>query len=321
MDDDLLREWVEEFLRYLERRNYSPRTIESYDKDLKLFVRWVLEQDWHSMADFTTANLEKYQQYLTFRPTLHQFYSQPRSLTVGSRNRLIAAVKSFFRYLHRSGKLLGNPASALEMSRMVKALPKDVLTVAEMRRLLHLIPRENPSQLRDQAALELLYASGIRCFEFLAIDIPDVRLQEGLLRVMGKGQKERVVPIGQAAKEALTEYLQNGRPHLVKGSHPSVFVSATHGGRISASEMGRNLKHWVNQAGIRKKVSFHTFRHTCATHLLQGGADLRSIQVLLGHTALSTTGIYLRMDTRHLAETLKRCHPRSQKLAPPTDEE
>ena len=144
------------------------------------------------------------------------------------------------------------------------------------------------------------------------LKLGDLRLGEGLVQVLGKGNKERIVPMGRVAQTALAEYLEKSRPQLVRGVFPELFISASHGGPVSERELRTRLKHWVERSALRKKVSFHTFRHSFATHLLTAGADLRSIQVLLGHATLSTTGVYLRLDTSHLAETLQRCHPREQ---------
>jgi integrase/recombinase XerD len=307
-----LETWLESFFEHLGRRNYSPRTVACYRKDLRLFVEWLGTQNLSTVADLTTSNLEKYQQHLALRLCKHDYYSQPRSLTVATRNRLMAALRSFFRYLYRDGKVLGNPAAALELARARKSLPKDVLTVAEMRRLLDCISNDNAVELRDRAVLELLYGTGIRCFEMVNLKLGDLRLGEGLVQVLGKGNKERIVPMGRVAQTALAEYLDKSRPQLVRGVFPELFISASHGGPVSERELRTRLKHWVEQSGLRKKVSFHTFRHSFATHLLTAGADLRSIQVLLGHATLSTTGVYLRLDTSHLAETLQRCHPREQ---------
>jgi len=315
---DTLRVWVEDFLADLQRRGYSPQSIKTYGCDLQMFAGWVEQQtDLKMPGDLTTGALERYQMHLMLRPSRVQRTAHPRSLTAGSRNRHLAELRSFFRFLKRACRLLSNPSADLERARQPKRLPKNILSVPEMARLLGGISGETPADLRDLAALELLYGTALRRGELLRLELSDLRLAEGLIHVLGKGNKERVLPMGKAALQALERYLCEGRPRLVQRASPALWLSVHHGGRVSEYELLTALQGHAQRAGIRKRLGFHLFRHTAATHLLRGGADVRALQVLLGHAQLNTTAIYTRVDVSDLQKTLKQCHPR-EKEEPPT---
>lgn len=315
-----LRQWVQDFGLDMRRRDYADRSIDSYCKSLLLFVNWVESQaDLKAPGELTTSALERYQMHLMLRPTLNQQHSQPRTMTAGGRNTALAHLRSFFRYLKKAGRLLGNPALDLENCRKTRQLPRGILSVPEVARLLAVVPRHSASGLRDLAVLEVLYSAGIRRAELVGLNLPDLRLGEALLYVMGKGRRERVVPLGKAATQAVQRYLEESRPLLARGEHQALFVSAHHGGRASVDELSHAIKTYARLAKIKKRVNFHLFRHTCATHLLRGGADLRSIQTLLGHAELSTTAIYTRVDLSDLKKTMKRCHPREKEGPQPPE--
>jgi integrase/recombinase XerD len=307
-----LQEWLTEFLEDMQRRNYSPRSLRSYRYDLLLFVAWVGEQEQLlSPRDLTQTVLEQYQMHLMLRPS-RKSPKAAQPMSTGARNRHTAELRSFFRYLKRACKLLSNPGAELESSRQLRTLPKSLFSVEEMAQLLEAIPKNQPYGLRDWAAVELLYATGLRRFELLGLELGDLRLSEELVQVLGKGNKERVLPIGQAARQALECYLRDGRPHLVEGNHRRLFVSQQHGGPVSDEELLLSLRQHGRRAGIRTVLGYHQFRHTCATHMLRGGADLRCIQTLLGHSNLSTTAIYTQVEVADLRKTLKNCHPREK---------
>jgi len=308
-----LAEWVGAFVDDLRRRNYSEQTLKTYRCDLMLFARWVKEQpELGQPGDLTLAALESYQMHLMVRVSYTYRFCHPRTLTASARNRHLAALRSFFRFLKRSGRLLGNPSLELEPARQMRRLPKDVLSVPEMTRLLGGCPQDTPVGLRNLAALEVLYGTGLRRMELLRLNVSDLRLGEGLAYILGKGNKERLVPLGKAAVAALERYLREGRPQLMKGNLPALWLSPHHGGRASKDELLQALKVMAKQAGIRKRIGFHLFRHTCATHLLRGGADLRSIQTLLGHSDLNTTAIYTRVEISDLQKIIDQCHPREK---------
>lgn len=313
----VLEGWLDDFLAHLTRRNYSPASCKTYRCDLSLFVRWVADQaELTTPGDLTTPVLENYQMHLMLRSSLRRKKKPGRTLTAASRNRHLAELRSFFRYLKKQSRLLSNPALDLEGARQPKRLPKDILTILEIARLLSVISNKTAVGLRDRAAIEVLYGTAVRRKELLDVALPAVRLSEGLLHVNGKGDKERVVPLGRAAQRALEEYLSRGRPRLVRGDHQAVFVSGYHGGPVSEVELRQSIRKHARRAGIKKRIGYHLFRHTCATHLLRGGADLRAIQVLLGHEHLNTTARYTRVDLTDLKKTLQECHPREKETPP-----
>jgi len=304
-----LKLWLQDFLLDLERKGSSPGTIRTYRDGLKAFLRWHQEK---GSPNVTLALLEEYQMHLMLRASE---LNPEEHLSISTRNRHTAGLRSFFRYLRKSQKLDSNPAAALETAREEKKLPKVILTYPEILRLLKVLP-DSLQGLRDRAIIEVLYATAIRCAELFSLKLSNLQLEEGLLFVVGKGRRERLLPLGGAAVRAITRYLLESRPHLLGNeSHQALWVSASHAGPLSDREMKGALDGYLKQANIRKKVTYHVFRHTAATHLLQGGADLRSIQVLLGHARLDTTSIYTRVDISHLREVLLRCHPRQQDRA------
>ena len=308
-----MAEWVVDFIADMQRRNYSEQSQKAYRCDLMLFARWVGEQpQLQHPGDLTPLALEDYQMHLMLRVSITYRFKHPRTLTAGSRNRHLAELRSFFRFLKRSGRLLGNPALELEPARQIKRLPKNILSVPEAARLLEICPKDSPRGLRDWAALEMLYGTGLRRAELLRLGLSDLRLAEGLVYILGKGNKERLIPLGKAACRALDVYLREGRPHLLDGNTQSLWVSSFHGGPASHEELLKSIKALAKKAGIRKRIGFHLFRHTCATHLLRGGADLRSIQTLLGHSDLNTTAIYTRVEISDLQKTIEQCHPREK---------
>jgi len=312
-----LREWLDDFVLDMQRRGLSERSRYCYRCDLLLFVKWVEEQaELKQPGDLTSGVLEQYQLHLMLRRCLNKKTVHPRRMTAGSRNRHLAELKSFFRFLKRSHRLLSNPSADLEPARERKRLPRVILSVPEVARLLEAVPKDSPTGLRDWAALELLYGTGLRRRELLQLELGDLRLGEELVHILGKGDRERLVPMGAAARRAVVRYLAEGRPLLARGDHRRLLVSASHGGPVSQEELMRNLRQHAQQAGIAKRVGFHLFRHSFATHLLRGGADLRSIQTLLGHAHLETTAKYTHIELSDLRKTLQECHPREKDRPP-----
>lgn len=309
---DTLKAWLQEFLADMLRRGQSKASHKTYRCDLLQFVDWVADQaELHNPGDLTTAALEQYQMHLMLRRSRRE-KTKPRTLSASSRNRALAELRSFFRYLRKSCKLLSNPSLELQRAREPRRIPRVLFTVPEVGRLLNAIPRKTAVGLRDRAAVEVLYGSAVRRGELLGLKPTDLRLAEGFVHVLGKGQRERVVPLGEAAVQALKAYLKRGRPRLVRGDHQALWVSCLHGGLVSEIELLRSIRKHVRRAGIKKRIGYHTFRHSCATHLLRAGADIRAIQTLLGHSNLNTTAIYTRVDITDLQKTLQQFHPREQ---------
>ncbi len=293
-----MRAATEAFLQHLEReRNASPRTVRSYGDDLRQFVLH-LEQELGREARPQDVD------HLLIRGFLAELHR--RGLSKASSARKLAALRSFFRYLCREGRLAANPARLLLSPRREKRIPS-VLEPAQVEQLLQ-VPGDGPAALRARAILELLYATGMRCAELVGLDLGELDTQARTVRVLGKGHKERVVLFGVPAARALLAWLE-ARPQLRPKSE-ALFRNAR-GGRQSDRSVRALVARRVRQTALERRCSPHTLRHSFATHLLTRGADLRSIQELLGHASLSTTQRYTHVDTRHLLEVYRKSHPRA----------
>ena len=293
-----MRAAAEAFLRHLEReRNASPRTVRSYGLDLRQFV---LHLDKELGREARPEDVD----HLLIRGFLAELHR--RGLSKSSSARKLAALRSFFRYLCREGRLLANPAKLLLSPRREKRIPS-VLEPSQVELLLQ-VPGEGKAVLRARAILELLYATGLRCAELVSLDLGELDTEARTARVLGKGHKERVVLFGAPAAEALRAWLA-ARPELRPRSE-AVFLNAR-GGRLSDRSVRALVARRVRQLALERRCSPHTLRHSFATHLLTRGADLRSIQELLGHASLSTTQRYTHVDTRHLLEVYRKAHPRA----------
>jgi integrase/recombinase XerC len=229
--------------------------------------------------------------------------------------RKLSTIRTFYRFLVKERLAAANPARAVQAPRRPHRLP-EVLPEADVAALLEAPVDPAPLDLRDRAFLELLYSSGLRVSELTGLDLDDLDQGEGLVRVLGKGGKERVVPVGGPARQALRRWIEEGRPALLAGvdgagARGALFVNYR-GGRLSARSVARRLDRWVTSAGLPRHVHPHVLRHCFATHLLGNGADLRGIQELLGHASLSTTQRYTHLDWKRLAEVYDRAHPRAR---------
>jgi site-specific recombinase XerD len=224
--------------------------------------------------------------------------------------RKLAAIRSFYSALVRSGAMAANPADLVATPKLDRKLPR-VLSREEMERLLDRIPARTALELRDRAMLELAYSCGLRAEEVVNLDLDSPDFEGERLRIEGKGGKTRLVPIGEPAQQALSRYLERGRRALAtRGSEQALLVSKS-GRRLHPSDVRRRLERWVREAAIAGGVSPHALRHSFATHLLQGGADLRAIQELLGHSSLSTTQVYTQVEPSWLQSQYARSHPRA----------
>jgi site-specific recombinase XerD len=286
------------FQRELERRGSSRHTIRAYGGDLAELAEWATGRG-REPADLAYRELRGYAAALS-----------ERGLARASVARKLAAVRSLYDHLARSGEADQNPAELLPMPKKGSRLPR-VLGPDELARLLDRIPASGPLEIRDRAMLELTYACGLRAEEIVNLDSGAVDFDSETLRVTGKGSKTRIVPIGEPAQRALERYLGHARPAL--GANPDVpalFLSRR-GRRLSTSDVRRRLERWVREAAVAGNISPHTLRHSFATHLLEGGADLRSIQELLGHASVSTTQVYTRVEPGRLRRQYARSHPRA----------
>ncbi len=233
-----------------------------------------------------------------------------RELSKTTVARKLAAIRTLYRYMVEREEVEQNPADLISSPRRSNALPK-VLRQDEVVGLLDRIPAGTPLEVRDRALFELAYSCGLRCEEIVNLDVESLDFDSEEVRVVGKGDKTRLVPIGEPAQKALDRYLAMARPALApRSGEPSLFVSKT-GRRLSSSDVRRRLRVWLRNASLSADVSPHALRHSFATHLLEGGADLRTIQELLGHTSVSTTQVYTRVESSRLRRQYGRSHPRA----------
>jgi integrase/recombinase XerC/integrase/recombinase XerD len=224
--------------------------------------------------------------------------------------RKLAAIRGLFDFLVRTERIGGNPADLVSSPKRDQKLPQ-VLSGEEMRTLLERIPARTPLELRDRAMLELAYSCGLRCEEIVMLDLGAFDFETEQLRVLGKGSKERLLPVGEPAQLALRRYLERGRGPLVADDRERALFLSKSGRRLSSSDVTRRLGRWVREAALAGGVSPHSLRHSFATHLLEGGADLRTIQELLGHSSISTTQVYTRVDAARLRDAYLATHPRA----------
>jgi integrase/recombinase XerC len=286
------------FLRHLEKeRNASAHTVRAYAKDLDQFAGHVDEELGREGRPGDVDHL----MVRSFLARLHRL-----GIKKVSASRKLAGIRTFFRFLCREGVLDRNPARAILQPRLERRIPGH-LDEAEVAGLLDL-PAEDDASRRAQALLEMLYATGVRCSELVGMDVADVDLSERMVRVLGKGRKERVVPFGTRARDAVLAWLEVRA--RVRPRAEALFLNAR-GGRLTSRSVQRILAARLREAAVAKKASPHTLRHSFATHLLQRGADLRSIQELLGHSSLSTTQRYTHLNVRQILGIYKAAHPRA----------
>ena len=291
---------IEKFSTYLsDERNLSPHTRAAYLRDLGEFRAFLERHGGSEQAALAKVDSLMLRRYLA---ELHK-RNQRTSIA-----RKLSALRTFFRYLVREGSLPSNPTEGLSTPKLNRYLPK-TLSVDEATALMERGYGNSLLDLRDRAIVELFYSSGLRVSELTGLDVGSLDLRENLVRVLGKGRKERIVPIGRKANEALLSYLEDrGMP----GTEEPLFLNAR-GGRLTPRSVQRNLKARLIKAGLIKDISPHALRHSFATHLLDGGADLRAIQELLGHASLSTTQKYTQVSVDQLMAVYDKAHPRSKK--------
>jgi integrase/recombinase XerD len=290
---------------------YSERTVEHYLADVRFLLGW-LEERGVGLVDVRSTDLEAYQAHLS---ALRKRDGRPYA--AGSQQARLIAMKNFFRFLYRRGDLVHDPAAAVELGRAEDRLPRVVLTEEEARRVVSAPREKTPVVLRDRAILETLYATGLRVSELAGLTVYDADTEERLLRVvMGKGRKDRNVPLTRPAARAIEEYVAKGREVLAggvrRGDSARLLFLAEKGGKLKRGVVGKIIARWAKKAGIRKHVTCHTFRHSVATQLLRGGADIRHIQALLGHASLKATERYTRVEIGDLKRVVERAHPRGR---------
>ncbi len=293
-----------QFIAYLEaERQLSPHTVRAYSSDIGQLQLFLGEQ---CGLPSSIDEIEKPWSQVNERHLLKFMRSRMAVDGAASVGRKVAAIKTFFTYLNNRHGFLGNPAALLKAPRNQRHLPV-YLEEEEVDQLLDLGPVEDVLKLRDCAILELMYACGLRVSEVVALDLRNLNFADAVVRIMGKGRKERLVPLGKVAARVLKTYLEK-RPQTGAGAGDALFLNARNG-RLSARSVSTLVKKYGLVAGLQKPLTPHALRHSFATHLLQNGADLRVIQELLGHSSLSTTQRYTHVDVKRLLEVYDKAHP------------
>lgn len=288
---------IDEFITYLRvERGLSENTIQAYSRDLVRFIKYLESRDLNPVK-ISRNVIRDYLGHLA------------HDLSKRSQSRNVSAIKTFFRFLVSDGRMEENPARLLETPRIQRKLP-DILSLDEVEQLLSQPDITTPLGQRDRAMLELLYATGLRVSELVNLRLLDVNLEAGYVKALGKGSKERMVPFGEKALYALKGYLSHGRPSLLKDALPPQLFLNFRGKPLTRQGFWKIIKKHGRMAGIIKNIKPHGLRHAFASHLLEAGADLRSVQVMLGHADITTTQIYTHVTRERLKELHGACHPR-----------
>ncbi|MBV6520954.1 MAG: Tyrosine recombinase XerD [Gemmatimonadaceae bacterium] len=293
---DFFLERFDDFLAL--EQGASPRTREAYGRDIARLARYLAEAGVAHPRDVQVKDLRRF-----------VFALKDAGLSPESIRRSVSAIRTYFRFLLSEAVVQADPSEQLELPKRWRTLP-DVLTVAEVERLLDAPTLDDDLAFRDRAMLEVGYGAGLRVSEWIALESKDVSVEDGVVRVFGKGGKERLVPLGRKAMAAVAIYQRELRPRLERGQGRGVLFLNARGTPLSRMGAWNILRKYVDRAGIAKHVSPHTLRHSFATHLLEGGADLRAVQDMLGHADISTTQIYTHIDREHLRYVHRQFHPR-----------
>ena len=290
---------ISDFTSYMRlEKSYSPNTVASYVSDLKLFFHYLAD---HGAESVETVGETEISGYLAA-------INDSKSVTKRSQSRIISSLRAFYRFLEIEGAIDANPLDGIESPKMNAALPV-VLSVDEIDAILAAIDLSDPLGRRNKAIIETLYSCGLRVSELTGLRISDLFFEDGFIRVVGKGSKQRLVPISRSAVAAITFYLSD-REHLpVKTKYEDIVFLNRRGAPLSREMIFTFIRDYVRKAGIDKVVSPHTFRHSFATHLVENGADLRVVQQMLGHESILTTEIYTQLDTRKWQENILKFHP------------
>ncbi|MFZ5763454.1 MAG: site-specific tyrosine recombinase XerD [Thermodesulfobacteriota bacterium] len=291
---------IDQFLHSLAaERRLAQNTLIAYHDDLAAFFAFAAQK--RGIQEIAETNAETIRAYLT--------HCHDKGIATRSNARRISALRAFFRFLLREGLVSEEPTALIDLPKPGRPLPK-VLTVSEVTRLLAAAAGDTPLALRNHAMLHLLYATGLRVSELVTLPVAAVQLAAGHLRIRGKGNKERLVPFGEAARERLTEYLHHGRPQLLKKKRSDLLFLTGRATAMTRLRFWQIIRESVAACGIEKEISPHVLRHSFATHLLEHGADLRAVQMMLGHADIATTQIYTHVDAGRLKSIHRKYHPR-----------
>jgi integrase/recombinase XerD len=304
---DKLEILLVKFSEHMKVTNFSDRTMPDYIRNVQRYLDYLRGLRIENIAEADRRVLLDYQA----KVYLETFKGKP--LTPATQKARLTCVKTFYRYLLKNGHILYDPAADLDMPKLPKLLPHHILSKKEMGVLLSKPDLETPLGMRDRAIMEVLYYTGIRASELVGLTLNDLDLAKGELRInQGKGRKDRLVPLGEMACDFLEIYLREARPKLAASGQPLLFVSKN-GNRIRANNLYDMIRRRGEKAGLKTTTNPHGLRHTCATHLLKGKADIRQIQELLGHASIATTQRYTRVEITDLKRVLKQSHPRERR--------
>jgi integrase/recombinase XerD len=295
--------FIKEFKVYLKlERSFSPHTTESYLRDIAKFKEFLdINELSLTPIEIETRHLENFLAYLS-----------DLNVAPTTQSRILSGIKAFFKNLHLNNQVTHDPSYLISSPKITRKLP-DVLEYHEIENLLNAIDHATPEGTRNRAILEILYSSGLRVSELTNLKISELYFEIGFLKVIGKGNKERFVPIGKDAMKYTTIYLENTRPQIpVKNGFENFVFLGRRGTSLTRVMIFTIIKRLAEAAGLKKNISPHTFRHSFATHLIEGGADLRAVQEMLGHQSITTTEIYTHLDIEYLKQTIKDFHPSSK---------
>ena len=294
-----MKEFVEEFINFLAvERGLADNTLLAYRRDLMQYSRYLMKKKIEDVNRIERKDITDF-----------MYAQKQKGLSANSICRGLAAIKMFHRFLVRERLSKENPTDLVDTPKTWKRVP-EVLSTGEMEMIISASQGKKWQAVRDKAILELFYASGMRVSELVNLKIENINLDVGYVRCIGKGRKERIIPIGKRAREAVQRYCDTARKKLVKGHITSVLFLSRLGKKISRQSIWKIIKHYAKKAKIKKKIKPHAIRHSFATHLLEHGADLRSVQEMLGHSDISTTQIYTHVDRERLKSVHKQFHPR-----------
>ena len=304
-DPDSLYHTMRRFLVWQSERQYSPATVRHSDECLRVFITWCDERGLGRPQDITKPILERYQRHLFL---YRKDNGQP--LTPRTQYSWLTPVRGFFKWLAKQNHILYNPASDLDMPRMGHRLPKHILTIAEVETVLAQPDLGESVGIRDRAILETFYSTGMRRLELVGLGVFDVDAdRETVMIRQGKGQRDRMIPIGARALEWIAKYRDDVRPELVAGSDPGTLFLTHYGETFTPGRMSDLVRDYIKAAKLGKQGSCHLFRHTMATLMLENGADIRYIQAMLGHASLNTTQLYTQVSIRQLKDIHTATHP------------
>lgn len=298
--EQTVAQWVDRFIHHLRHeRRVSPHTSKNYRRDLNTLLAFCEER---SLTHWRELDAHRVREFVARQ---HRRGSGPRSI-----QRALSAIRSFYHYLLREGEVAHNPAADIPAPKAPRKLPH-TLDVDQVAGLLE-IRGDDPLTRRDRAMMELIYSSGLRLAELVSLNLGDIDLADATLRVTGKGNKTRILPVGRQARAALRAWLQSRAEFSPADDEMALFLSRR-GTRLSARSFQERLKHWARKQGTAGKVHPHMLRHSFASHLLESSGDLRAVQELLGHADISTTQVYTHVDFQHLARIYDKAHPRAKK--------